>query len=391
MPEPNEVSDAATPNMPVADGSAEPTGSGGEPRPPVSVSGALAEIQPADAESKPADESKVWSVYDVVPADWSQHQHSLAQWKQGDLVLDMPVSWLTAPGLDAVTEVMNDRDEIRPLFDRDLRMTAIICSQTCDIGATPPGNAHPFVLLAPVIRDSSIPTPADTKLARVGKIGYLVRTLPPPSQTGDVHNGGEVQDGGQPSDDTYDEPARKLPSPGTEPQEAWFADLRLIFPASKAILLSREPIPGFADESASLAFAETIALKFRRAALNEVLSEALPQLLRKFVHENGHRKQEFAKVEQVRVLILNGDRLRPARANLYVLTDGVSLTDEERETWTRFQQTAETLFAPHSIALAPMVHADVNTLSAAKYRESVPVRCDLLGPVYWRFPARSCG
>jgi hypothetical protein len=278
---------------------------------------------------------------------------------------------------------MNDRDEIRPLFDRNLRMTAIICSQTCDIGATPPGNAHPFVLLAPVIRDSSIPTPADTKLARVGKIGYLVQTLPPAPQTGDAHNGGEVQDGGQRSDETDDELARKLQSPGSEPQEVWFADLRLIFPASKAILLNREPVPGFADESASLAFAETIALKFRRAALNEVLSEALPQALRKFVHENGHRKQQFAKVEQVRVLILNGDRLRPDRANLYVLTDGVSLTDEERETWMRFQQTAETLFAPHSIALAPMVHADVNTLSAAKYRESVPVRCDLLGPVYW--------
>jgi hypothetical protein len=82
-------------------------------------------------------------------------------------------------------------------------------------------------------------------------------------------------------------------------------------------------------------------------------------------------------------LILGGDRLRPDRATLYVLTDGVALTDEERETWTRFQQATETLFSGHGIALAAMVHADVNALSAAKYRESVPVRCDLLGPVHW--------
>jgi hypothetical protein len=288
------------------------------------------------------------------------------------------LTWLAAPGEDPVTGVGNDRDEVRPAFDRSLRVTAIICSQTCDLGATPPGDSHPFVLLAPLVHESSIPTTADRRLARSGKIGYLVRTLPPPTpEAWDESQEDESRVDGTPED------TEQLPARRPARQEAWFADLRLIFPASKALLLSREPLPGFADEAASLAFAETLALKFRRAALNEVLSEALPQSLRKFVQDNGHRRQEFAKVEQVRILILGGDRLRPDRATLYVLTDGVALTDEERETWTRFQQATETLFSGHGIALAAMVHADVNALSAAKYRESVPVRCDLLGPVHW--------
>jgi len=325
------------------------------------------------AEEKTEDDSP-WSIYDVLPSDWSQHQALLAQWKQGDLVRDVPLTWLTAPAKDPVTGVVNDREGIRPVFDPSLQVTAIICTQTCDLGATPPGNLHPFVLLAPLVHESSIPTNADTKLARSGKIGYLVRTLPPPASETQMD---------KPEADGMAKDTGQLPSPRSARQEVWFADLRLIFPVSKALLLSREPVHGFADEAASLAFAETLALKFRRAALNEVLSEALPQALRKFVQDNGHRNQAFAKVEQVRLLVLDGHRLSPARATLYVLTDGVTLVDEEREIWTRFQQSTETLFSRQGITLGPMVHADVSRLTAARYRETVPVRCDLLGTVHW--------
>jgi len=355
----------------------EPPGLVGESRVPVITTPAGTDQAAGRGEVK-TEEANVWSIYDALPSDWSQHQTLLARWKQGDLVHDVPLTWLTAPGEDPVTGVVNDCDEVRPAFDRSLRLTAIICSQTCDLGATPPGDSHPFVFLAPLVHESSIPATEDKKLARNGKIGYLVRTLPPPTPAARD----ELQED-EPRVDGTHEDTEQSPTRRPARQEAWFADLRLIFPASKALLLSREPSPGFADEAASLAFAETLALKFKRAALNEALSEALPQSLRKFVQDNGHRRQEFAKVEQVRLLILNGDRLHPDRATLYVLTDGVALSDEERETWMRFQQSTETLLSGHGIALAPMVHVDVNALSAAKYRVSVPVRCDLLGPVQW--------
>jgi hypothetical protein len=313
-------------------------------------------------------EASQWSIYDAVPTDWSEHMASLARWKQSDLVPNVPLTWLTIPGSDPITGIGNDRDEVRPVFDRNLKVTAIICSQTCDLGATAPGDSHPFVLLAPLVPSSSIPKPADRKLAIEGKIGYLVKTLPPP-----------VPDKLELNDPSHDEAS----SPSRGGRETWYADLRLIFPASKALLLQGNPLQGFPTERERLAFAETLALKFRRAALDEALSEKLPRALQRFVKDNGHRKQEFAKVEQVRLLILSGDRLLPDRAQLYVLTDGVTLSDAEQETWTRFQQTADELLAAAEIVLGPMVHSDVNKLSAAKYRVSVPVRCELLGPVNW--------
>jgi hypothetical protein len=66
-----------------------------------------------------------------------------------------------------------------------------------------------------------------------------------------------------------------------------------------------------------------------------------------------------------------------------VLTNGTKLNEDGEETWGRFQQIAFELLAAAGITLGPMVHVDVNDLSAAKYRDSVPVRCELLGSVNW--------
>jgi hypothetical protein len=337
---------------------------------------ASAEVPPAnDAESsaKPVTEGGVgperWSIYDAVPDDWTEFRESLGRWKQGDLVADVPPTWLTGPGEDVITGASNDRPEILPLIDPDVRVTAVICTQTCDLGGTPPGSAQPFVLLAPLVHESCIPTRADRTLARQGKIGHLVRTHSPAGEKVVA------------TDDT--QAAETIADQIAEAEEFWYADLRLIFPASKALLLDRDPAQGFDGEADSLAFGEILAQKFRRAALNEVLSEDLPKELRKFVKDNGHRKPCFASVEQVRLITHEGTRLLPARATLLVLTDGLALTDDERAVWTRFQKGAERLFTRHNIRLGPMLHADVNKLSAARYRESVPVRCDLLGSVNW--------
>lgn len=300
-----------------------------------------------------------WSVYDALDCDWAAHTTVLGRWKQGDLVHGIPVSWVTVPGVDPITGAENPHTDPRPAYDENTNGSAIICSQTCDLGGTPPGDLHPFILLAPLVNIASIP-PANQKLAQQDKIGYLVKTLPP-------HDLPQV----------VDEDAESATSRTRSPN-VWFADLRLIFPASKALLLVREPIPGFSTEHDSFRFAETIAQKFRRIALDSTLSEDLPQALKKFVRDNGHSKQAFAKVEQVRLLV-QGDHLHPTRASLFVLTDGINLSEEEREVWSRFQRVAAKVMSARGIQLAPMIHADVNTVSAAKYRETVPVRCELLG------------
>src|SRR6266536_1702823 len=129
-PEPSNNGQAASGDH-RAEHSTEPPGLVGESHVPAITLLAGAD-QAAGREDDKTEEANVWSIYDALPYDWSQHQTLLARWKQGDLVQDVPLTWLTAPGEDPVTGVVNDRDQVRPAFDRSLRVTAIICSQTCD-------------------------------------------------------------------------------------------------------------------------------------------------------------------------------------------------------------------------------------------------------------------
>lgn len=290
---------------------------------------------------------------------------SLGSWKQGDLVVDLRPIWLANLGDDPVTSVTTEGDaDPAAVLLSDEPLTAILCSQTCDIGATPPGDQHPFVLVAPIIHENSL-SRGRANLAANKKLGYLVPVLAP--------------------DYSFD-------STGMSPHrvsdvcprgERWFADLRLIFPVSKAMLSTREPRRGFVAESESLEFGEILAQKFRRAALSETLSEKLPEELRDYVRGRGADQPAFTKIEQVRLLVLDGNRLQPTRAQLLILTDGTRLSDDERAVWSDFQQRSAALCTANGMAPGPMLHDDVNVLSAAKYRASVPVRCDQIGTTTW--------
>ncbi len=116
--------------------------------------------------------------------------------------------------------------------------------------------------------------------------------------------------------------------------QRWYADLRLLVPISKALLIERVPAEGFVTEAESLAFGEILAQKFRRPALHEHLSEAVPKVVTDFVRSSGKAKQCFVKVEQVRLLVTLGDRLNPERAQLLVLTSGGQLSEEEQMGWS---------------------------------------------------------
>lgn len=301
--------------------------------------------------------------------DWSKYEDQLAQWRQGHLLTDVPVTWLAAPGLDPITGVDQSASSMAPLFD-PTGLPAIVCTQTCDLGATPPGDRHPFVHVAPLIRGDELDRNR-RKLASQGKVSDLVAVrvpVPAPLPSGE----GASREAGPPA-------LGKAPAPSE-----WFADLRLQMPISKAVLLDRQPIEGFEDEDGYTRFAELLAYKARRPALHAALSEDVPRMLTKFVRDIGAAKQCFAKVEQVRLLVLEGAPLYPARASFYVLTNGVKLDDDEREVWNQFQAQVSKPLKDNGIELAPLVHADVGQLSAVAYRSAVPVPCDALGALrYW--------
>jgi len=189
-----------------------------------------------------------------------------------------------------------------------------------------------------------------TNLAREGKVGYLFPVL--------------AQD---------------------ESGDRWYADLRMIFPASKAILRGRTPGDAFASEADSLSFSETLAQKFRRAALSEHLSVMLPNALRSFVKDRGSRRPEFRKVEQVRLVVFERDRLSPLRAHLYVYGNpGQPLTLQEQEAWSAFDTQVKRLMNTVGMTMGPTQFVTADQQPADIYRKTVPIWCDLLGSV--RYP-----
>jgi hypothetical protein len=301
----------------------------------------------------PSVEVAAWSITDLLPTDWTPYVADLARWKQGDLVLDLPVAWLTPGGTDLVTGADNPHDDVRPVAYPAARIPAVICSQTCDVGATPPGDRQPFVELAPLVPHSALGDRSVAKLALQGRIGYLVKTRPP------FEGGPEAP----------------------ETERAWFADLRMMFPASKGVLLGRQPVGGFDDENQRLLFAESVAVRFRRPALDPTLSERLPAALAKFVTDNK-TSPAMTAVEQVRLLIV-GDRLSPTRVQLLVLASDMPLPFEAQQVWLRFQAIAANLLKAAGLAVGPMTFTDPRHCSAERYRASVPVPCDRLGPDRW--------
>jgi hypothetical protein len=302
----------------------------------------------ADATSEGEGEDGPWTVFAATPVKWTPaHADKLEQWKQGHLIADLPMTWLMPGGADVITLIDNSQEIVAPATRSDVAcVAAIICSQTCDIGAkTSPGTHHPFVLVAPLVHVSLIPAGETRNLAKEGKLGYLFPTLSP---TGD------------------------------NAKDSWYADLRLIVPVSKAVLLKRDPIIGMATEADSLSFGETLAQKFRRPALSEKLSNNLPDALRRFINGNGRNDRAFAKVEQVRLIVFERDRLLPSRAQLIVIMD-TELSDGEKELWQRLETETNTIMKAVGITMMPMAFVLATKIETPLYRQAVPIWCDLLG------------
>lgn len=334
-------------------------------------------------------------------APWDDLEESLGRWKQGHLVRGIPLTWIAPTDTDPMTALGHEQGVEAPQWP-DGSFDAIICSQTCDIGGTPPGTWHPFVTVAPLVHQSALGSNSRRSDASGGRLDYLVATLPANEE---LHEGAlaayadgvakraekDAETSPQGSKDTAGVTSAAaaavagLPSVRDVPHgHRWYADLRLQVPISKALLLDRDPIDGFVTEEESLEFGEVLAQKFRRPALHVGLSEHLPAKLEEFVRGVGHTKQCMAQVEQVRLHILEGNRLNPTRGQLLVITTSVPLDAAAVEQWEAFNDKAAQVFNANDITYAPIVHYVATTMPAVLYRETVPVRCRLLG--HTRFP-----
>lgn len=276
---------------------------------------------------------------------WAPIVEGLSNWKQGDIVTGVPVGWMGAPDADVITGVDGNGSEDAVVMTDTVDV--IVCSQTCDIGGKPPGDKHPFVMVAPLIASADV-SGEDRGLAKADQHGSIA-IVPRPDL----------------GDDASEQ----------------YADLRMLVPLSKALLLTRDPVPGL-DGLKAIALSEMLAQKFRRPALSDVLSEELPAYLEKFIKNTGRGQQCFVKSEQVRLVVHEGTRLEPETVQLLILTK-VELTEEEHLMWARASEGLTRVFGKGAIKSLPPMVSTVDSLSVRLYRSSVPVRTALLGPTLW--------
>ncbi len=283
-----------------------------------------------------------WSPFGAPDGALAGHVREIDKWKQGDLIRGLSLAWVTRE-ISGKYPVPEWKEFPYTTVD------VIICSQTCDIALEKSGASHPFILVAPLVEKGAISDKGTAKRAEEGNGSYLF----PVSSPADVA--------------------------GT-----WFADLRLIFPISKEVLIDRTPIEGISDPRNSLIFAERIAHKFRRPALSEALSEKIPESLNDFANGNKPGRAAFANVEEVRIRLV-GDRLKPSSAGLMVM-EAIRIPEEEREYWQRFDRVVKGALKAEGIEHQPVVFVmpGETVASIALYQQSVPlINCDRFPVRYW--------
>lgn len=286
---------------------------------------------------------------DLVPDPWPHEARTaLAAWRQGHLIEGSGSAWLTRAGeTDSVTgkTATGTPGTLRAAHTSSPGTGLLaVTSQTCDVGATGPGARHPTVQVSPV-RDIG----ADFSSEKIDSIKagesveYVYLTQPP-------HSGVE-----------------------------YAVDLRISVPLSKHALVAGKPLRGFANEDDEVDFAERIATKARRAAVHDAIATDMARDLNTFLGREKKKDDLWPdQIEQVRVDIMKGTRLAPARIRLLVITDTKFSPADAKALRQWRTQNIKSLKKQH-IAFAPMAFRSIEEVRAVEYRDSIPIHLPTLG------------
>jgi hypothetical protein len=299
------------------------------------------QVEGQDDHSTPADSTG--NIDQFLSDAWEPHVvQGLSAWKQGDLVEGLPMFWAAPAGSDPVIESAHGEIDWEVFETEVAPGWVVILTQTCDIAGSGPGRQQPFIQVSPAFRF--------TEGYDQSKIDAVARW--------------EV---------TYLAPLTAPPGDGS-----WAVDLRISLPASKGILLTRNPASGFATDLDSLNFGEAIASRARRPALDDMLSYELPKSINDLIEQaNKNQPEWWQHVEQVRILI-HGDRTAPTGVTPVVI-EAVRLEPSERKIWRDWQKRTTRKMRPRGVRIFPVQFGNLDSLSARMYKESTPVRIPKLG------------
>ena len=121
---------------------------------------------------------------------------------------------------------------------------------------------------------------------------------------------------------------RDRDQPGTK----WYADLRMLVPVSKGLLIGKGPgVCAFSPDKL-LRFSAALAHKFGRAAIDDVLVIELPKAINDHVMSSGPSQPGFVGTEEVRLQIFPGRPLARDGVGVLIIVEPEAL-DDARKVW----------------------------------------------------------
>jgi|GEM_PF-2768224 len=288
----------------------------------------------------PQSNSKYWADLLERRAEIKSIHLNLDKWEQGDILQEVPVTWLSPAGHDGVLDLPNPLPAKGFPHSTPELSFAIVCSQTCDIAGAGPGVRHPFILIAPVINEENVPASLLNR-ARLNKLGYLFPLPPKNNEFGD----GE-----------------------------WFAELRHVMSVSKALLNQSNYAGDFLAEETKIKFGRKLAQKLNRPALGDAFDNFVSPSLEKFIASAIDASVEsYKNIDQVRVSILSGTRTQPLVIQFILIEKvGVPVPNSERLEWQRWEQ--EAMLSPKNtsnLVIAPARFVQPNSLDVTEYRQTI--------------------
>jgi len=246
-----------------------------------------------------------YRVSDYLPDAWTPEAvANLASWRQGDLVHGQNLAWLSTTVDDVTGQCATEHLGTVELGPNEAGLL-IVTSQTCDIVGTGTGASHPFVQVSPILDLSSESADKKNNIQRF-MTGYLVE-------------------------------ATSLRSNG----KFFAVDLRISMPLSKTVLTSQQGgNSAFESETDRINFAESIAIKFRRPALHDAVSEHFTKALTQYI---SAKKKEAKKAPAKRAAAgASGETSPPSPKG-----GSPSITEAIRATVGRLLQPTPRSPAPH--------------------------------------------
>jgi len=250
-------------------------------------------------------------------------------------------------GKDPITGLTNPVGVCKPYYNRASRAPFIIVSQTCDIGGKGTGEKQPFVLTAPLAASTQLGELASP--ASQGRVGYLI--------------------------------ASKYVDP-KQPTLLWYADLRCLVSVSKGVLLAHEPGHDAFDTEGLMSLAASVAHKFARPAVLDVLVEELPRIIDTHVTNNGPTRDVFVGTEEVRLHVTRGNLINATEARVIVIVKP-EVFDSAKSAWVGWEDGARAPLKNHGVKLGATLVITAKKLDADIYRQTSALRIPSLGPMLW--------